>query len=469
MTLPGPGNKLMLYLLEHGGTGADGGQVLATTQASLTQTSTAPASAQPDPASAQQPATSPVSDARGMSTPSRLWLALLAAVVALLAVGATCATTLAGRQVSETRAVNSDEHLLVNVDELYHTLADADATAATALLVNPVPPARLTNQYNSDVAQAEYALAQASRDLAGDDTASANLGQVAAQLPVYTGLVATAQADNRLGYPVGAAYLREASTLLRRQILPEISAVADQESAAHQSAQAGASGFPLAVVLVALLAVSVIVIAGRTVSRATRRRINPGLAAGSLIALAVVLWSLVATNSASASSNRAQTGFSQLSRALQARDNLALAESFQSLALIDRGEDNGSDTKQENDALNAVQDDSALDGQATKLLGAVKAQAAAVQQAVSAGNYYQAIELAVGHGDQQSATTMSAKAAALDKALVDAFDREQSTYAADSGAAGSALGGGLWLGVIGGLAAAAAAAYGINRRLAEYR
>lgn len=411
----------------------------------------------------------PASGARRMATPARLWLAMLAAVIALLAVGATCATTLAGRQASETSAVNSDEHLMVNVDELYHTLADADATAATALLVSPVPPARLTDQYNSDVAQAEDALAKASRDLAGDDSASAKLGQVAAQLPIYTGLVATAQADNRLGYPLGAAYLREASTLLRQQVLPEVKAVADQESAAQQSAQAGAGGFPVWVIVVALLAFSAIVVVGRILARATRRQLNPGLALGALIALALVLWSLIATNSATGASSRAEADFSGVSMTLQARDNLALAESFQSLALIDRGEDNGDDTKQENAALDAVHRDSALDGQAATLYSGVKAQAGQVQGAVSAGNYYQAIDLAVGHGDQQSANTMSAKATALDKALVDAYHRDQNAYAADSGAAGSALGGGLWLGVIGGLAAAAAAAYGINRRLAEYR
>lgn len=405
----------------------------------------------------------------GMPTPSRLWLALLAAAVALLALGAACATTSASRQASETRAVNSDEHLMVNVDELYHTLADADATAATALLVGPVPPARLTDQYQSDVAQSENALAQASRDLAGDDTASAQLEKVAGQLPVYTGLVGTAQAENRLGYPVGAAYLREASTLLRQQILPEVKAVADQESAAQTSAQAGARGFPVWLVVVALLALAVLVRAALVVSRATRRRLNSGLLAGALIALAIVLWSLTATLGANTSSSHAQTDFTAVSAALQARDNLALAESFQSLSLIDRGEDNGTDGKNENAALDAIRHGSVLDDQTTKLFGALTEQTTNIQVDVSAGNYYQAIDAAVGHTAQQSANTMSAKAAALDSALVDVFNRDQNAYAADSGAAGSSLSGGLWLGVIGGAAAAAAAGYGINRRLAEYR
>lgn len=390
-------------------------------------------------------------------------------MIALLAVGAACATTLATRQASETSAVNSDEHLMVNVDELYHTLADADATAAAALLVNQVPPARLIDQYQSDVAQAENALAQASRDLAGDDTASSQLEKVAGQLPIYTGFVATAQADNRLGYPVGAAYLREASTLLRQQILPEVKAVADQESAAQTSAQSGVGGFPVWLLVVALLALAVLARAAQVVSRSTRRRINPGLAVGFLIALALTLWSLTATFSAKSASDRAQRDFTAVSATLQARDNLALAESFQSLSLIDRGEDNGADTKNENTTLDAIRRSPALDARTTKLFGALTSQTTNIQADVTAGDYYKAIDAAVGHSDQQGANTMSAKAATLDSALVDGFNRDQNAYAADSGSAGSSLSGGLWLGLIGGAVAAAAAAYGINRRLAEYR
>src|SRR5205823_2978057 len=40
------------------------------------------------------------------------------------------------------------------------------------------------------------------------------------QLPEYTGLVEAARANNRQGFPVGAAYLRRASKLMRDQLLP---------------------------------------------------------------------------------------------------------------------------------------------------------------------------------------------------------------------------------------------------------
>ena len=409
------------------------------------------------------------SNTRGrLPTPSRLWVSLIAAMLALVGVGAACAVTLAGRQATETRAVNSAEHLVVNVDELYHSLADADATAATALLISPVAPARLTGQYTTDITQSENALAEASRDLAGDDKASAQLQKVAAQLPTYTALIATAQANNRLGYPVGAAYLREASGFLRGTILPEVKAVADEEVNAQNAAQNSVSGTPIWLLVVALLAALVLVRVWRELSRTTRRRVNTGLAAGVLLAGALLIWALVGALSASRAAQSAQTHFTALTTVLKDRNELALAESFQSLTLIDRGEDGGADAKGQGAALEQI-DVSTFDQTGTTLFSQLDTRMKAVAQAVAGGDYYRAIDLTVGHGSQSGTDTVFASVSRLDTAMVKLYNADQSSYAADAGSAGSALSGGLWVGVIGGLAAAAAAAYGINRRLAEYR
>jgi hypothetical protein len=404
----------------------------------------------------------------GLPTPSRLWVTLIAAVLALLAIGAACAVTLTGRQATETRAVNSAEHLVVNVDELYHSLAEADATAATALLVGPVPPTRLTDQYSTDITQSENALAEASRDLAGDDQASAQLAKVAAQLPTYTALIATAQADNRLGYPVGAAYLREASEFLRGTILTEVKAVADEEDGAQNAAQNSVSGAPVWLLVVALLAALVLVRVWYELSRITRRRVNTGLAAGVLLAAALLAWTIAGTASAVGAANSAQTRFTAVTGVLQDRNELALAESFQSLTLIARGEDNGANAASQAAALNHI-DIGAFDKEGTALFGELSTRMKAVSQAVSGGDYYHAVDLTVGHGSQSGTDTVFADVSRLDTVIVKLYNADQKSYEAAAGSAGSALSGGLWGGVIAGLAAAAAAAYGINRRLAEYR
>ncbi len=61
----------------------------------------------------------------------------------------------------------------------------------------------------------------------GDDLAT-----LSAELPVYTDEAGTARADNRLGLPLGAAYLREASALMRGTLLPAASDIYARESAA---------------------------------------------------------------------------------------------------------------------------------------------------------------------------------------------------------------------------------------------
>lgn len=410
----------------------------------------------------------PATSRSRLTTPARLWAALIAALVAFLAIGGTCAATLATRQASETHAAGSSEKLVQNVNELYHALAEADATAATGLLVGPVQPTRLTDLYNSDINQAVSALSTASRELAGDGAASEQLSNVAGQLPLYTAYIATAQADNRLSYPVAGAYLREASKLMHDQILAEVRSVADEESAAQRSGQAEVTGFPIWIVVAGLLAATVLVFSGRELSSSTRRRFNAGMLWGALIALAVVIWSLVAVSSAANAANRAQADFDKVATTLWDRDSLALADSYQSLTLVDRGEDNGTDAQAQANALGNV-DSADLTGDAAALYAKLRQQMQNVQSAVNGGDYSSAVDLIVGHGSQPSPNTLNSEAAALDGALVKTFNNAQASYASDADSASSALSGGVWGALIGGVLAALVAAYGINRRLAEYR
>ena len=79
------------------------------------------------------------------------------------------------------------------------------------------------------------------------------------ELPVYTGLVETARADNRLGLPVGAAYLAEASQLMRSRLLPAADALYRQENARLAAVYGQATGLPVLGVVVALIAAVVLV------------------------------------------------------------------------------------------------------------------------------------------------------------------------------------------------------------------
>src|SRR5690606_7202900 len=96
-------------------------------------------------------------------------------------------------------------------------------------------------------------------------------------IPVYAGLVETARAYHRQGLPLGAAYLRQGSGMMREHLLPAAQrlfhAVADELALARQQA-ARFPGYavPLGLLTVVALAASQIYLARRT-----RRLLNPGL------------------------------------------------------------------------------------------------------------------------------------------------------------------------------------------------
>jgi hypothetical protein len=69
------------------------------------------------------------------------------------------------------------------------------------------------------------------------------IADITAQLPVYTGLVERARANNRQGLPVGAAYLGRASELMQSSMLPEAAELQRRQAAqlnyAYQRAGSG--------------------------------------------------------------------------------------------------------------------------------------------------------------------------------------------------------------------------------------
>jgi hypothetical protein len=90
--------------------------------------------------------------------------------------------------------------------DIYRSLSDADATAASEFLAVRSDPSTLRARYLEGIARATEALTIASSRSANDPQAAGDLMLLAQQLPVYTGLVETARANNRLGYPLGAGY-----------------------------------------------------------------------------------------------------------------------------------------------------------------------------------------------------------------------------------------------------------------------
>ena len=102
----------------------------------------------------------------------------------------------------------------------------------------------------------------------------------------------TARADNRLGLPLGAAYLREASALLRGTLLPAASDIYARESAQLTSASAQATGLPLLVIAVVVgpgLRLRALPLVA-WLARHTHRVVNYGLLVAALVGLVSLVW-----------------------------------------------------------------------------------------------------------------------------------------------------------------------------------
>jgi hypothetical protein len=296
--------------------------------------------------------------------------------------------------------------------------------------------------------------------------------------------VETARADNRLGLPLGAAYLREASGLMRGTLLPAAAGVYAQENAALAAASGQATGLPLVVVaiVIAIVAGYILYRAQRWLSRRTHRTVNHGLLVASVAGAVSLLWLIAAFTIARVDLLQAQNHGSAPVEALAQADIAALqAHADESLTLIN---DSGDDSSQA-DFL-AVQKKlgpgpgTLLTVAATTSGGSPGAGAAVaaetdatvwyaahrhVRSLDDTGKHADAVASATGSGPADSGTLFGR----LDTGLSSAISSDQVVFQSSARSGRDAFTG-LEAGVIVlSLLMAAGCVRGLTRRLAEYR
>jgi hypothetical protein len=86
---------------------------------------------------------------------------------------------------------------------IYGALSLANTTAATAFLSGGVEPQDVRDRYDAAIGQASAGLVTASNGVSPNDIHSLTLfTDLSNELPLYTGIVATARANNRAGHPI---------------------------------------------------------------------------------------------------------------------------------------------------------------------------------------------------------------------------------------------------------------------------
>jgi hypothetical protein len=417
------------------------------------------------------------------TTPGRLRLLIAVLVLLSLAWGGLAAFTASRYASAAARVVGTREPLSRDALQIYQHLSDANDQAATAFLIGGLEPPITRQHYLGDISAATSEIDDAiSRIGTSGGTAASDLRTLSADLTVYTGEVDMARAYNRQAMPLGAAYLREASKLMHQMLLTA-NDMYTVENGSLAAGSARATGLPLIAVTLAVgLAVGCALFLS---SRWLRRRTNRVLNLGVIAALVAVATSMIWLATAYAESRSDLLTAQALGSApVQALAKVSLAaqqgHSDESLTLIDN---TGYDQYQQ-DFL--TQQRLLGPGQGT-LLTAVVAQGgpgarlaagipldaqlwfaahAAARKLDDAGQHAAAVRSVLGTTGVGNAGFQYEQLAGGVSAAMDLDQKAFDTHAAASTRAFTLLVPGV---ILAALVMAVGCAWGLNRRLAEYR
>jgi hypothetical protein len=423
----------------------------------------------------------------GAGTPAVLRSLLVGLVLASVLWGVVAAWTVDQHASAASEVVSTSEPLSLAAQEMYQSLSDADVTATTAFLAGPPEPLSVRQHYEADIAKAAADLAEL-RSSGASGSGSAlprNLAAVSAGLPLYTGYVQQAQTYGSLGYPLtGGSFMQVASEEMHLTLLPAASAIYSQENAGLTAASAQATGLPLIVIAVLLaIGIGFVLLRGqRWLTRRTHRTVNYGLLLATVAVVVATVWLVVAFGSARSDFGTGLGHGSTVAESVaQAGIAAQQARSDEVLNLISRS------------GATSFQDDFAVEqkrigpGDGTLLSSAAAASPAGVGSTAvaaagtdatawyaaskkvfaldTAANYAAETKLVIGTGTGSSAAAFARLEADLNRAIA----ADQVVFTSNAASGSGAFGGLEAAVIIAALLMAAGSAWGLSRRLAEYR
>lgn len=399
-------------------------------------------------------------------TPGRLGLAQVASVLACLAIGV--AGYLAGSgQSNDLDTAHADAVDLVATQELRNHVVSADAAATSAFLVGGLEPTATRQSYSHHLTEAARAIPPLA---ARAPERSDDLAAISDAVQRYSGLIESARANNRQGFPVGTGYLDLASATLRDEVLPVLDDVATRLTDRMDThlTDVATRQAPLLVVASGLLVLGVV---QWWLAHRTHRMISPWL----VVATVLALIGCVSVSAGVIGGHTVARDVAAGPYAATVASSAALAEatdakSQESLTLIKRG--SGQEHERLFEAstsraaeLLSVSDDAAGTDRTTRgLLEAWLARHADIRAADDAGRWDDAVEQAIATGGGSAGAAFDAFTAQAHHDIArtgqEAGDRLRRASAV-AGATG-------WVALVTGLLAAGMTATGIWTRQKEY-
>ncbi|AEH10158.1 MULTISPECIES: hypothetical protein [Protofrankia] len=277
--------------------------------------------------------------ARSATTPGLLRLLSAGLLGATLLLWLTAFGTGLSRADAIDTVRNDAGPSFVAAQRIHADLSVADATVARAFLAGGVEPVAQRRVYEESVASASRRVVDLART-GGPLEAREPLTTLAREIPTYTGLVERARTNNRLGNVVGAAYLRQASTLMQYTILPAADALAAVDAGRIDASYDRATAWyhPVLVALAGLACLAGLVAVQVLLYRRTNRVFNLPLVAATALVAGVLGYTLSAfAAERSALRDGRDDAFQPMTLVAQARGLGLRAWGDESLALIARG------------------------------------------------------------------------------------------------------------------------------------
>ena len=282
--------------------------------------------------------------ARASTTPGRLRTLSL-----LVALGSGLLAVLGTAVVIATQSTidgigHSTVPAIIDAQKIHESLADADRSAANAFLSGGAEAPGPSQQYANDMTAAHDGLEHASEANAAGPQATEELRQIMTEVVDYVGLVETARTYNRQGFPLGATYLRAASTLMHQPqsgILARVDALGslDSQNLEREGTTIWLAAATLAVFYLFAIALLGLLLHTQGFLRARfRRRQSPRVLAAMVLLIAVAGGLAVQAFYTYSNLEDAQLqAFARLQTLWRARSLAVDANGNQSLSLIARG------------------------------------------------------------------------------------------------------------------------------------
>lgn len=389
-------------------------------------------------------------------------------VVVCIALGVALFIGASSRRSQIAQAERASD-LVVAAQDLRSALGRADAASVTAFLAGGVDQPEQRARYTEAIDQAAAALQRAGA-VADSDAADTAIAALQRQLPTYTGLIETARANNRQNLPLGAAYLRSASELLRTDVDEQLVALRDAGDRSFREVDGDLTG-GLGITTLTMIVVVAVVLAAtaRWLAGRTRRVLNAGLVVAAALLVVGLGWIADANrNSAQSAVDGISDGYDRLSALSLIRSDAYDHQAKATFALVDRGGVERYNAQAATAAGNVDARLEALDDRG-RLSGPWQDYLAKSQAITQLGpaNYVQARDAVTAPLTEPD--SVGASFEAFDEQVVGAVERARATLRSGLDDARSPIGRIRIIGILLGLATAATAAWGLQQRLNDYR